>query len=294
VTRPLLSLLGLLCLGAAPSDAPRRVPGEALVPARASVMPAPVPAAPTGKTRCNACHSVGGWGQVTFPHEKTGFPLNGAHATVTCQACHPVDFVKTVPQTCSGCHRDAHSGTLGSRCESCHEETSWRSTFTVDAHRNTNFPLTGRHGLLPCESCHPDARGRTFSRQTLDCVGCHQADYARAASLGIDHVALGFSTDCKSCHDFRLFTNARFPGHDSCFQISIGAHAGIACENCHSRIFPTGGVCNTGTETCISCHSHTKAITDPQHANLDPKTKALYQASGYQNVSCYGCHMIQG
>ena len=98
-------------------------------------------------TQCGACHTVTSWIQVVFPHERTGFPLHGAHERTACKTCHPVDFVQRVPDTCSGCHRDPHMGDLGARCVSCHDEATWKTLFTADAHRKTNFPLSGRSSL---------------------------------------------------------------------------------------------------------------------------------------------------
>lgn len=276
----LLALCGaaaLGLLGAAPSDAPTASP---------SLSPAPGQRV----TKCANCHGVGGWRTVTFPHERTGFPLQGAHASTACKSCHAVDFVQQVPQTCAGCHRDIHAGSLGMRCEGCHDEKTWHSAFGAEAHRRTNFPLTGRHALLPCESCHPDARQKTFSRGTVDCVACHTGDFARAASLGIDHVRLGICTDCQSCrqcHDVSRFTGARFAAHEACFQINGGVHGGIQCESCHQPVVPTQAnmLCNTGTANCTNCHAHQKTQTDGEHPNVPGYV--------YSSPRCYFCHQFR-
>src|SRR5262249_17732443 len=60
------------------------------------------------QTRCAPCHTVSSWGDVKFDHDRTGFPLHGAHETVGCKRCHPQNFVKRVADNCAGCHRDAH------------------------------------------------------------------------------------------------------------------------------------------------------------------------------------------
>jgi hypothetical protein len=290
----------LISLAAAPSeDAPRAAPAPRLTPAPARHTGLDS-AMPSRGTRCGSCHSVNGWASVAFPHDRTGFPLKGQHANVDCKACHPVDFVQTVPQACSGCHKDVHTGQLGGRCESCHDEKSWHALFTVESHRLTNFPLTGRHASLPCESCHPAAAQQLFSRSTVECASCHMADYARASAIGVNHQQLGFGPNCRQCHDGTRFTGARFAQHDSCFTISSGAHGGIECLSCHTRIIVTGGSCDpnsTGVD-CTTCHDHEHTKTDNQHhLGVLPCVSPfapdhVHQVCGYsyQGQLCYGCH----
>jgi hypothetical protein len=189
-----------------------------------------------------------------------------------------------VARECSACHRDAHAGEFGQRCEGCHDFNGWAALFTADAHRRTNFPLSGRHALLPCQECHGDMRGPQFGRKTVECITCHQRDYDRTALSSLDHAALGFSTDCRQCHAPWSFTNARFPGHDTCFGISGGTHAGIACLRCHSSLanITLTGACNTQTAACSGCHEHTCSRTDSVHREVP----------GYQckDRKCYECH----
>jgi len=105
-------------------------------------------------TRCEACHSVDGWRRVTFDHSKTGFPLEGRHVSTSCRACHgsSQDFTEPVATSCAACHRDVHLGEFGNRCSSCHDPSSWATSFGPDAHRLTNFPLTGRHAAIPARN----------------------------------------------------------------------------------------------------------------------------------------------
>jgi hypothetical protein len=222
---------------------------------------------------------------VRFAHERTGFVLKGPHAEAECVECHAERYAGT-PTSCAACHQDVHRGQLGQRCESCHDEDrGWSApAFDADAHRRTAFPLTGRHAMIPCEECHLDRRDRSFGRATVDCYACHAGDYARTAALGVDHMAAGFSTNCRECHDFWRFKPARMPQHDACFQLTGGPHLGIACESCHSPL-PNPlrlASCNSGTETCTSCHEHIASRTDPLHTSV----------TGYQfkDRKCYECH----
>jgi hypothetical protein len=235
-------------------------------------------------TRCDACHSAAGWRPVTFDHSRTGFPLEGRHVSATCRACHGTssDFTAPVATSCAACHRDVHIGEFGNRCASCHDPFGWATRFGPDAHRATNFPLTGRHAAIPCEECHRNQRDRTFTRATADCFACHQADYARTAGTPLDHVRAGFGTDCNSCHFPTRFKGARFAGHDACFQLSRGPHAGIGCLDCHSTLtsLVAAGTCSTNTADCMRCHACSHVTQT--HANV----------GGFQcsNRKCYECH----
>jgi hypothetical protein len=244
------------------------------------------PAHATADTRCEACHSPAGWTPVSVDHSRTGFPLEGRHLRASCRSCHgsSQDFSAPVATSCAACHKDVHTGEFGSRCASCHDPFAWASRFGADAHRATNFPLTGRHAAIPCEECHLNQRDRKFTRATVDCYACHQADYARTAGTALDHVRAGFGTDCKSCHFPTRFKGARFAAHDACFQISAGKHAGIGCLDCHSTVtsFTASGTCSTNTADCMRCHSCSH--TTQTHAKV----------GGFQcrNRKCYECHQF--
>jgi hypothetical protein len=291
----LLCLLPLLLLGAKPQESRRREPA-----AKPQKAPAPEPAKPLdlsliparlappkkqhAGTKCELCHKPTGWQEASFPHDRTGFPLRGAHAKTECKACHTQDFNQPLASACASCHRDAHAGELGQRCEGCHDSKGWTALFTADAHRRTNFPLSGRHAILPCQECHVDMRGPQFGRRTVECIGCHQRDYDRTALTTLDHVALGLPTDCRQCHQPWSFSHARFPGHDRCFEITGGEHAGIACLRCHSSLSNVTftGECNTQTAACTGCHEHSCSRTDREHREVP----------GYQckDRKCYECH----
>ena len=244
--------------------------------------PAPAASPPRTDTTCATCHGTATWSKVSFDHARTGFGLSGAHAKVACSSCHGSDLSKALGRTCSACHTDAHTGEFGSRCASCHEETNWKPLFDVDAHRRTNFPLTGRHALIACQECHLDRRDRVFTRAALDCVGCHRPAYDRTGGASIAHAQAGFSTTCRDCHVPWAWTPARFAQHERCFQISRGKHAGIRCQSCHIPSIPTviAGTCATNTAACTRCHD--AASTDPRHRGVE----------GYQwkDLKCYSCH----
>lgn len=79
---------------------------------------------------CASCHNSRDWRAWDFDHRKTRFSLDGAHAKVSCAACHrtPTDGPLRLGTACVGCHRrdDKHEGAYGQACERCHVTGSFR------------------------------------------------------------------------------------------------------------------------------------------------------------------------
>lgn len=284
-------LVSLLAAGAA---APAGGAGPAPVPLAAQAQTATATGTGTGLltgatprhgdgARCDLCHTTTTWQDARFAHERTGFALRGRHAETSCGACHLREPSAPVGTACTSCHRDVHAGAFGALCSSCHEERDWRPRFGADAHRRTAFPLTGRHALVPCEECHRDERDRTFSAPVA-CLSCHAADYERTALGRVNHRALGLGTQCRNCHEGWRWSGADLPGHDQCFVISGGAHAGIRCVDCHQPLtfVRTLGICATGTASCTSCHKHTCAKEDARHREVP-----AYEC---EKGKCFECH----
>lgn len=272
--------------GASRKKAPP-APAAAVDPTATPKLELPKLAAPAGhtagETKCGLCHKTTGWREVSFAHDRTGFPLKGLHDGAPCRSCHAGAFDHALPRNCAGCHEDPHGGELGLRCEGCHEEKGWEPLFDADAHRRTAFPLGGRHAILPCTECHAGANLRSFATPPKPCVACHSAERALAARTSIDHDALGFSSDCVQCHNAFGWERGRWVGHDRCFQISTGDHAGIACEGCHTSLAGVAvqaNSCSTNTASCVRCHSC--GSTDGEHGDVE----------GYQcrDRKCYECH----
>lgn len=80
--------------------------------------------------KCESCHYTGAWQSWDFDHEKTRFPLEGAHNKVSCYDCHkaPVDSAKLPGRACISCHLkdDVHDGGFGAQCERCHVASDWK------------------------------------------------------------------------------------------------------------------------------------------------------------------------
>jgi hypothetical protein len=279
---PALAAAFLLISSAA--RAGEEVPVDWLHKPSLSTNPLSVNAPGQDTRKCELCHSPAGWSPAFFAHDRTGFPLAGAHQKVACKDCHTTDVPNSLAKTCGGCHMDVHRGDFGQRCEGCHTEETWHPLFTVDAHRRTNFPLIGRHAVLPCTECHFELRDRRFVRQTVDCMGCHAQDYLGTIALGISHTTLGFSTQCRDCHNAFRFQGAQFSEHDKCFPITTGKHSRIECLSCHSNLVTAtvSGLCQTRTAACTGCHTHLCSSMNALHAKV----------TGYActDQACLSCH----
>lgn len=228
-------------------------------------------------TDCSVCHTTTSWAGAVFDHSKTGFPLTGAHTTLACATCH-VNGNYSLSPACSSCHlNDYNSATNPDHkaagfpldCSICHSTSAWQpSTFN---HNNTGFPLTGAHVNVACASCHINGQ---YAGTPTDCYSCHKSEYQ--STTNPNHVAAMFPTTCQTCHTTTSWLGATF--NHTWFPIYSGTHAGrwTTCGDCHTN--PS----NYTVFSCITCHDHSQANTDPNHTGV---RNYVYNAT-----SCYTCH----
>ncbi len=202
---------------------------------------------------CRVCHTPRGWRikKGTFDHDRTGFPLRGAHAQVACVSCHPARRpVAQTPTDCASCHQDPHLGQFDpGRCDRCHGVASFRiPRFSLKDHDTTRFPLKGAHGAVPCNRCHVPVSRDTFalltglkSPQIPDtlrpvvfrwkdrrCAICHPDPHG-------GEFARRF-TDCADCHTVSDWSEVNFDhNRDATFALR-GAHRTVACAACHTPL----------------------------------------------------------
>lgn len=214
---------------------------------------------------CASCHSENAWAPSTFNHDGQYFPIySGKHQGVwiQCLDCHN-NTSNYAQFTCITCHQnpetnESHQAVGGysyqsAACLACHPSGDVLNIFD---HNTTNFPLSGAHLNVECTMCH--ATG--FQGTSSSCVACHNMDFAQASNP--NHVTLGLSTDCISCHTTTPGWNpASFVIHND-YYVLEGAHVGIAnnCFECHN------GNYNNTPNTCVGCHnSEFNSTTNPDH-----------------------------
>jgi hypothetical protein len=206
-------------------------------------------------TVCSACHDTSKWKNATFNHGNTGFPLAGSHANVACKSCHAGGVYKGTPKNCYACHagKDNHNGQFGTDCGSCHKPTQW-SDVTFN-HGNTGFPLTGRHGGVPCSACHANG----YKGTPANCYACHASKDAHNGQFG---------KDCGSCHSTSGWGGATFNHANTGFPL-IGKHSGLNCTSCHGN-GSYGGL----SSQCVACHQD--------------------KHNGEKGTDCASCHTPKG
>lgn len=212
---------------------------------------------------CRSCHSEhnGSAAKLVdlaeFDHRWTDFPLTGRHQTVSCQSCHTNQVYQAMAHACADCHQEpaSHRGRFGANCASCHSTTAWSGAGQIDLahfdHRLTSFPLTGRHQMLNCESCH---KNQVFQSMSHACVDCHQEPAAHRGRFG---------ANCISCHSTTKWTDATF-AHK--FPINHGGamrKAETGCATCHQQAD------DPRAYTCYGCHEHDPDRIARKHRRLD-------------------------
>ena len=242
--------------------------------------------------KCDKCHSPQGWSSPKFDHDKdTKFKLTGKHKIVTCNQCHPKGdnaYVKKVKTDCYSCHKftDEHKGQFGKKCQDCHTTEGWSKT-KFD-HNKTDFRLTGKHKSVACKDCHP---GDVYKKVSADCYSCHSQNDVHQGQQG---------KKCYQCHSEKGWQKEVRFDHDITRFPLLGAHATLACEECHlSSEF------KDAKYKCISCHKaddvHKKRLgkqcglchnsVDWKAWSFDHDKQTDFKLKGaHKGIDCLSCH----
>ncbi len=262
---------------------------------------------------CADCHGERSWypHEVIVLHDRTRFPLVGAHAAAACFRCHPgaqVGNFAGASAVCSDCHAEQYAATsspnhalvgFSQQCDQCHLPVGWQpARFDHPA----SFPLSQGHAGRACQECHTTPNA--FAGLSTDCASCHGDDFASTSEPS--HAAAGFSTQCLDCHDTRAWPRSTWP-HPPGFALTFG-HAGRRCVDCHA------GQVYAGTSgDCASCHLDTfQATQSPNHVLLGFGTDcaACHGTAGWRGagiehpasfplenghqLACTQCHQVGG
>jgi len=221
---------------------------------------------------CSVCHSPQGWEVkpeiYSFDHSKTNMPLEGQHASLNCRLCHPSLVFSDAETDCFACHTDMHYQTVGPDCDRCHTTESWIVTNITDLHRQGRFPLFGPHLQADCMDCHPSASFLRFEPLRIECIDCHQEDYASATNP--NHVQGNISTDCIECHSMNAFAWGGAGFNHSFFPLT-GGHEVYECSRCHN-----GNDYSNVSPDCFSCHqTDYNNSSNPSHVSANLSTDCL-------------------
>ncbi len=228
---------------------------------------------------CNRCHTTKSWivEDITEIHQRSRFPLVGAHRTADCSLCHKSAFLlrfEPLGVLCYDCHQADYMkatnpnhvlGGFSKDCIQCHSINgiTWNAT-NVD---HSFFPLTLGH-TLNCTSCHTNG---TFNGLSKDCAACHLPNYN--SSTNPNHPAAHLPTTCADCHTtIPGWKPATFAIHNTYYALT-GAHTTVDCNTCHNSNY------TTTPNTCVGCHQ----------ANYTASTNPPHQAANIP-TTCADCH----
>jgi hypothetical protein len=156
-------------------------------------------------TTCEVCHNTTAWQPASFDHNKTQFPLTGAHVKVACASCHiNNDYVHT-PTDCYSCHKADYQGTnnpnhiaahFPTTCATCHTTSSWQGA----NFNHTWFPIySGSHAGVwtTCGDCHTNSNDYAV----FSCITCHAHEKTRMDQAHRDVRNYVYnSANCYACH----------------------------------------------------------------------------------------------
>jgi hypothetical protein len=238
--------------------------------------------------RCESCHNLNGFKPALYgidEHGKTAYPLTGGHLAVACNACHVSATVgelravagARIPRgvsgrssrlrfastKCAACHRDIHFGEVDrwvkqGGCESCHTDESWGAASAAFDHGRTRYALVEDHARAACGDCHKTIDAGT-PRERVQLVGvpvacqdCHQDTHRGQFE------ASGKAVSCEHCHAPESLKASRFDHARGSAWPLDGAHARVACAECHPRETRDGVVFvryKPVPKTCSGCHA---------------------------------------
>jgi hypothetical protein len=230
-------------------------------------------------SNCQDCHDETLWRarDAIAQHDRTRFPLVGAHAAAACFRCHPGAQVGNFAGAyveCRQCHADDYARAavpnhaaagLPMTCSDCHRPTGWAPAEFAHA---ASFPLQQGHAGRRCQECHAN---NLFVGTASDCASCHLDTWQQTTNP--NHALAGFPTTCQQCHSTARWGGATF-NHP--FPITSGVHAGLGCASCHTT------PANPTAFSCIDCHDHNQAEMADEHDEV----------AGYvwASASCLACH----
>ena len=255
---------------------------------------------------CFACHPTGS-GEGSFDHNKSGFPLTGAHTTTSCTDCHTSGYTGT-SNVCASCHTNSYNQTvnpnhiaagISNDCAGCHTTNPGWKPATYPAHSN----LEGAHVPIAndCAACH----NGNYSTLPKLCNDCHSDDYTQANNPS--HTAAQFPVTCAECHTQSAWTPATFNHDGQYFPIYSGKHNGEwdNCSDCHTnpadyKVYTCTSSCHPKPEmdsehqgvggylynspACLECHPQGDAEGAFNHNISFPLT------GGHENADCASCH----
>lgn len=264
---------------------------------------------------CTQCHTVESFavtkGMKSFDHDKTRYKLEGKHQVVNCKLCHKIKFTTPLKHDkCADCHLDYHKGQfvkggIVPDCKLCHHQSGFaNSTYTLEQHNTSVFPLKGAHLAVSCLDCHKKTDRWNFKNIGNKCIDCHKDIHATIIPQKYYP-----ENNCLSCHSNNRWNEITFDHSKTNFILS-GVHKTQTCRKCHFTVKPDGspqqlfvnfsGICTNchvdphfkqfeqkGVTECKQCH----AFDNWKAVNFDHNTTAFKLVGKHEKVECKKCHL---
>ncbi|MEW5852040.1 MAG: cytochrome c3 family protein [Myxococcota bacterium] len=225
-------------------------------------------------------------GRDSFPHELTGYELEGAHKRVKCVDCHTKKFDKSgspkligLDQKCLSCHQDVHNFASTRKelmeCKACHTYdarsiSSQNQILKTFNHAKTaEYALKGAHDDIRCVECHPGGKIFKMSSRPQGCISCHKDVHKNT------YTAEGRS--CDKCHaeEKANWKDYKFDHNKTEFPLTF-QHAKTSCQKCHPKeVVPNPSI------NCIGCHRE-----DDIHI--------VNGVDRFEKIECNKCHQPSG
>ncbi len=267
---------------------------------------------------CKQCHTEESFQKIInpgqFQHQLTGYPLEGQHVKVDCRKCHLNKTTDPLPhELCGDCHKDYHEGQFYKDnkkpdCKECHTISGFsESSYTIEQHQTSLFPLSGAHQATPCFACHLRNEQWSFRDIGNRCADCHID--VHEGSLSEKYYP---QKSCHQCHNEDSWVEVNFEHQQTGFALS-GKHKEIACVSCHQK--ETGNELQhkigfTGKQQeCASCHTdqhrgqfekagttYCNTCHDAEHwkpSHYDHNMAQFKLDGAHATVACSKCHKEQ-
>ncbi|MBI5838422.1 MAG: hypothetical protein HZB25_14390 [Candidatus Eisenbacteria bacterium] len=230
-------------------------------------------------------------------HQASSYPLEGRHLKAACAGCHtrgatPADLarlgssrvlIRPGHAVCTECHADPHQGrfAVGGRhaqrdgCRACHTMQGFvPAMLSMAEHTAYGYALDGAHRAVPCLGCHTDLKAPRpastlkgvrepaifVSDTPTACAGCHQTPHGDQFAGRKSRLPKIAGDACDACHGLDAFAPAARFDHDrdAAFKLG-GAHAKVACAQCHRKVRGARGqmiaVYRPLPSRCEDCHT---------------------------------------
>ena len=230
------------------------------------------------RLHCNICHSI----PLTVaagerpPEMPVGtLPEPASHLETNFMADHRFQ----ADDSCAACHGELEFGSDDSSfCanSACHGR-SWPEV-ELDAAFPHPIPLEGKHAEVWCHDCHEGVREPEY-----ECANCHTPP-----------MEPHFGPVCEDCHSPLGWEQADLGDFQHPVALE-GAHAALACSDCHTTDVDLTYECANCHEppsdthfgpVCEDCHTPTSF----QDATLPPELHPVPLTGAHQRATCDVCH----